>query len=196
VPKLRVRSESVTTELPVLSLWQPWATLIIVGVKTIETRSWRAPKSIIGQRIAIHATKKPPKEDQRVGEYGVHQMGDDSWAMQRINTLRYIPLPLGAVVATVRLVATLPVVELWEIHPLFSGGAGCVATTQPNAEHPPKLMVWNDGETYGHAIEDQRPHGDFTPGRWAWLLEDVQAVDPVVPFVGGQGFSKRWIPTR
>lgn len=38
-----------------ISLWQPWATLIAYGVKTIETRSWgtnyRGP-------ILIHAAKK------------------------------------------------------------------------------------------------------------------------------------------
>lgn len=41
-----------------LTLWQPWASLIALGVKTIETRSWAAPKSLIGQRIAIHASKR------------------------------------------------------------------------------------------------------------------------------------------
>ena len=41
-----------------LSLHQPWATLIAAGVKNIETRSWPPPRSLIGQRIAIHAAKK------------------------------------------------------------------------------------------------------------------------------------------
>jgi len=43
--------------MKVISLWQPWATLIVRGFKTIETRSWPAPKSIIGKRIGIAATK-------------------------------------------------------------------------------------------------------------------------------------------
>lgn len=43
--------------MPCLSLWQPWASLIAVGVKTIETRSWKAPNKFIGKRIAIHAAK-------------------------------------------------------------------------------------------------------------------------------------------
>ena len=41
-----------------LSLHQPWASLIAAGVKSIETRSWPPPKSLIGQRIGIHAAKK------------------------------------------------------------------------------------------------------------------------------------------
>lgn len=40
-----------------LPLWQPWASLVAIGAKRIETRHWPAPKSLIGQRIAIHATK-------------------------------------------------------------------------------------------------------------------------------------------
>lgn len=42
----------------VISLWQPYASLIAQGQKQIETRSWPAPPSLIGQRIAIHAAKK------------------------------------------------------------------------------------------------------------------------------------------
>ncbi len=39
-------------------------------------------------------------------------------------------------------------------------------------------------------IEDQRPYGDFTPGRYAWLLEDVRPITPV-PAKGRQGL---WTP--
>jgi hypothetical protein len=45
-----------------ISLWQPFASLIFAGVKTFETRSWKYPAKLRGQRIAIHATAKftPP----------------------------------------------------------------------------------------------------------------------------------------
>jgi hypothetical protein len=38
-----------------ISLWQPWATLVAIGAKTIETRGWST--SYRGP-IAIHAAKK------------------------------------------------------------------------------------------------------------------------------------------
>lgn len=41
-----------------VSLWQPWASLIACGAKTVETRSWPAPRTVVGQRIAIHAAKR------------------------------------------------------------------------------------------------------------------------------------------
>lgn len=40
-----------------LTLYQPWATLIIHGPKRIENRRWTPPKDLIGKRIAIHAGK-------------------------------------------------------------------------------------------------------------------------------------------
>jgi len=44
-----------------LSLTQPWATLIIIGAKSVETRSWMTQYS---GPIAIHASKKFPDEDK------------------------------------------------------------------------------------------------------------------------------------
>ena len=38
-----------------ITLHQPWASLVAVGAKTVETRSWKPP--CIGERIAIQAGK-------------------------------------------------------------------------------------------------------------------------------------------
>jgi hypothetical protein len=46
-----------------LSLWQPWATLIAVGEKEYETRSWTPRGLRDGDLLAIHAAKKFTKED-------------------------------------------------------------------------------------------------------------------------------------
>ena len=43
--------------MKVISLWQPWASFMEWGIKTIETRHWSLPQNIKGP-IAIHATKK------------------------------------------------------------------------------------------------------------------------------------------
>lgn len=40
-----------------ISIWQPFATLIVTGCKVFETRGWPAPTSVIGQRIGIASTK-------------------------------------------------------------------------------------------------------------------------------------------
>lgn len=40
-----------------ISLWQPWATLVALRWKKIETRTHSRFKSLEGERIAIHAAK-------------------------------------------------------------------------------------------------------------------------------------------
>lgn len=54
--------------MKVLTVWQPWASLIAIGVKPFEFRSRQAPVTAINQRIAIHAAKRPvePAEIQMI----------------------------------------------------------------------------------------------------------------------------------
>lgn len=40
-----------------ISIWEPFATMVVKGFKVFETRTWPAPKSLIGQRIGIASTK-------------------------------------------------------------------------------------------------------------------------------------------
>ena len=41
-----------------ITLWEPWATLIALGYKTIETRRHARFRGLVGERIAIHAGQK------------------------------------------------------------------------------------------------------------------------------------------
>lgn len=48
-----------------LTLWQPWATLMAIGAKRVETRGWEMPRKIRGAWIALHAAganTTPPDE--------------------------------------------------------------------------------------------------------------------------------------
>lgn len=78
-----------------LSVRQPWATLIIRGLKTIENRSWATPYR---GTLAIHASKAP--NDPSVL---------DLLREERILTHRQyiralcLPYPIGAVLGTVEL---------------------------------------------------------------------------------------------
>lgn len=47
-----------------LTIWQPWATLIMAGAKPVEWRGWYCPKWIVGQRIAVHAGARPARADE------------------------------------------------------------------------------------------------------------------------------------
>jgi len=41
-----------------ISLYQPWASWIAAGMKTVETRGHDRFRSLVGQRIAIHAAQR------------------------------------------------------------------------------------------------------------------------------------------
>jgi hypothetical protein len=43
-----------------LTVWQPWASLIIKDFKPYEFRGWPAPRSLVGRRLAIHTGARPP----------------------------------------------------------------------------------------------------------------------------------------
>lgn len=77
-----------------LALHQPWASLVEVGAKRIETRHWAAPAYLIGKRIAIHATKTPAH--LAIG-------GTEPFRSALVATYPQMisGLPLGAIVATV-----------------------------------------------------------------------------------------------
>jgi hypothetical protein len=45
-----------------LTVWQPWATLIAIGAKPYEFRSWKPPGWMIGKPLAIHAGARPVRE--------------------------------------------------------------------------------------------------------------------------------------
>lgn len=57
-----------------ITLWQPWASWIAAGWKTIETRTHTRFASLAGQRIAIHAGKK---WDRRWSEIAGGFLDDD-----------------------------------------------------------------------------------------------------------------------
>lgn len=41
-----------------LTLTQPWCGLVASGIKRIENRPWNLPQAMIGQRIALHASRQ------------------------------------------------------------------------------------------------------------------------------------------
>ena len=88
-------SESERKErMKAISLWQPYASLIAAGVKTIETRGWAPPRDLVGERIAIHAAKAIETSDVRGRERHrliAAALDDPEWDRN---------VPRGAVVCT------------------------------------------------------------------------------------------------
>lgn len=142
-----------------ITLYQPWATLIAIGAKRIETRAWAT--SYRGP-LAIHAAQTTPQGDGTFGRWRWQRLGPSRGALYSGAPDERIIYPsFGVVVATCRLVACTPTDSLIEASEL-----------EPHLG--PSIPPWESSL------------GDFSPGRFAWLLADVQAVDPPVPACGQQ----------
>lgn len=126
------------TRLRAISLWQPWASAIAVGVKNYETRSWSTKHR---GWIAIHAAKRWGREIEEA--YGIERRTHPE--------LPETP-PLGAIVA----VAVLS-------------------------------TVWRTEDRGAHITEQENFWGDWSPGRFAWELQDVHALPDPLPVKGRQG---------
>jgi activating signal cointegrator 1 len=168
-----------------LSLTQPWASLVAWEAKRFETRSWtttyRGP-------IAIHASKGMPR-----------------WAVDCCDQPSFLSVcrehvpselirqpasrwfPRGVVIATARLVDVLPIEAV-------PGTARCVAPDDEGLirrwsgwqRHPGMgSSGLNGGDS--HAAEYEREFGDYTPGRFAWMLDDVHVLPEPVPAKGKLG---------
>ncbi len=162
-----------------ITLHQPYASLIALGDKTIETRSWPAPKSIIGHRIAIHASSRLSGRRGQITELGDFELTRDlSGYLLRGPIAWPYRLPLGAVVCTAVVSDSVPMVSATEGRP--------VSAIRINHIHPLTFIQGN----YDPRVTDlsaQLPYGEFAPGRWAWMLEDVLPLARPIPAKGKQG---------
>ena len=139
-----------------LSLTQPYATLIAIGAKKIETRSW--PTSYRGE-LAIHASKGFPDEARR--ESGRSPFVEFLLAA---GYSRPSSLPLGAVVAIARVIGCMPTRDILRIR-RHSQGVSML---------PHELDFGNYVEgRYGFFLADVRPLREPIPARgalglWEW----------------------------
>lgn len=182
-----------------LSLWQPFASLVALGAKPIETRGWAT--SFRGP-LAIHATLMTTSalvatyetEPCDCGGTG-HTMLTTPAAVRAtaVAKLGYWPmcgknsepskgaqrLPFGAVVAVCRVVDCIPI----------------VVANDPYEVDAEFCMVRSlDGERLYHKVgnttadmTDQLPFGDFSHGRYAWMLQGMTQLAEPIPARGRQG---------
>ncbi|MDQ0510946.1 hypothetical protein [Ancylobacter amanitiformis] len=144
-----------------LTVWQPWASLIILGFKPYEFRGWPAPISLRGKRVAIHAGARPVRATE-VADLIVRLKGDDAWttclkpeALEFLERVKLTPgiLPRSHILGTAVLGAPM---RSYEIVGEFGG-------------------TINDSDRDEHC-------------NWAWPVSEIEQIKPPVPAKGAQGF--------
>lgn len=76
-----------------LSMWQPWAQLVVLGAKSIDTRSWKTKHE---GWIWIHASK-------RVDRIGRELASQDPVFIEALGSRNFAALPRGAIIGAVYL---------------------------------------------------------------------------------------------
>lgn len=142
-----------------LTLWQPWATLVAMEAKRIETRIWSTRHR---GELAIHAAANIPAKylgasaqtetfrDELSDLFCVRRDRDDRAGKHVNDILR--GLPKGKVVCIVRLREVERISEML-----------CV-----------------------ELCERERLFGNYEIGRYAWHLEMLDVIEPPIPAKGNQ----------
>lgn len=134
-----------------LTVRQPHASLVAIGAKTNETRSWytsyRGP-------LAIHASAKMGKAEKELCWVSpfFELLSDAGLIKPHAHRNDLYHFPLGAVIATCRLVTCMKI-------GIDSGPRMCNTAVLPS--------------------EPELSFGDYTPGRYALILADVKQIEPI-----------------
>lgn len=140
-----------------VTIIQPWATLIALGAKTLETRSW--PTKYRGP-LAIHAGQKVDKKACLIPQIR------EALLKNGINDWR--DLPTGAVIAKGNLN------DVWTIsRPDRNDGL---------VERVSIDTAWTN--VWGGNMPDEYHFGDYSDGRFAWQLDDVVQLQEPMPAKG------------
>jgi hypothetical protein len=142
-----------------LTLTQPWASLVAIGAKRVETRSWTT--SYRGQ-IAIHAAKGFPKEAKELVWQEPFQDCLREAQIIRFNIFLGIAGEGEAYLPTGCVIATAAISDIWEI------------------KRP------GDAEKWGLSTQELA-FGNYQPGRYAWFLRDITPLPEPVAAKGSLG---------
>lgn len=146
-----------------ITLTQPYASLVAIGAKRVETRAWptdhRGPLAVhaartyrgVGGRLAFDDLLLAPP---------IASALDTSPLIARVGPAEVIDLPMGAIVAVCQLVDV-------------------VATEQA------VQRIYARSEVRGATREIEL--GNYAPGRFAWFLEDVRPLEVPLPASGARG---------
>lgn len=147
-----------------LSLWQPWASLLVRGRKRVETRS----KGIPPGPLIVHAAKRwtPEQADvcrEMMVAEALRAAGLTLPPPAQLGKAAFVntSLPLGCIVGMVDVVDTMPTedaVRLWS--------------------------VYEDGAAERYA--EEHALGDYTPGRAAILCDRARYLVNAIPCPGRQ----------
>ncbi len=152
-----------------LTIWQPWASLIIAGAKPYEFRGWRFPRSLIGQRIVIHAAARKVRVRDELLPIAMTLEQRHRWPVAAAETCLH-PQPAFALLMQVyRGGLELP----------LAAGLGTAIIGEP-------VLGTHVAEKFGVPRANDSDRDQHA--NWGWPMTDIERWDMPIPMRGAQGF--------
>jgi hypothetical protein len=163
----------------VLTIWQPWATFFVHGIKKIETRpaptTWTAEKGI----YLIHAAQKWTLDQRKICRsepfYSeIMKLRIPIQITRGIGGSLGFPdwkFPLGCIIGSIEVVECLKIPIDYRINKMFGfilAQAGCTLT------------------------EREIEFGDYSHGRYVWLCQNPRIIKEPIPYKNGQGYYQKF----
>jgi hypothetical protein len=181
-------------EFRVLTVWQPWASLLVHKIKKLETRpgptSWTAEKGV----YLIHAASKWSKEqfelcfEKPFSDY-LMNIADEYGVEYNCGTgkiEKYIDLPLGQIIGSVEVVECGKILQTDSVIECSEEGfkpyRKILDYTEINFLSYKKFIV----------TDPEYSFGDYREGRYAWLCQNQRLLKNPIPYKGGQGYYQRF----
>ena len=160
-----------------LVVWQPWASLIALGWKRYEFRSWPGVQSLAGRRIAILAGARQPKPGEirdLLGRIDKPETFVDPAARSLLESWSIHDYPRRCIVATAVLGKSLPPAQV-------AGLAGC-GNDSDRAAHFNWAWPMDRVRALGEPIPCRGAQGFFSlPADVTEALELAGAIVPQLP---------------
>lgn len=151
-----------------LTIWQPWASLIMAGAKPYEFRGWRPPASIIGQRIVIHAAARKVDFEELTVLFNILALRDKSAdiAMAAAETCLLPELAIPVLNRTL------------EKQVPFACGLGTALVGEPR-------LGTEIAEEFGVPRANDSDRDEHA--NWGWPMLDIDVWPEPIPMRGAQG---------
>lgn len=154
-----------------LSFYQPAATLVVLGLKCFETRSWPCPLAT-GERFAVHATREPTAMT-----FAMLRDGEIRRALEPFGISDARDLPYGALLGSVQYARQYLTNRL------------TLRLVRGVLLEETRGRIWASGYPDADLSPLEMRAGDYSPDRYAWQLAAPIKARSAIPV---RGHQKLW----
>jgi len=165
----------------VLTIWQPWASLLVHGVKKYETRP--APTKHKGKYL-IHSAKTWNRKlyDVAMSDPFLNQLVLLNYYFRSGKTIGFT-FPVGHIIGEVEMEACYRIDHLQR-----AGGMGgpviqATCVLDMGGKNPNEVFTIKEPEL---------AYGDYTPGRYVWVMKNHRLLKKPIPYIGKQGYYNQY----